>query len=57
MDTSQKTLLCHDDLEAEVLSQRIKQIKIKEQNTREKSSEHDQVDTQSFRYLCSQNFC
>jgi hypothetical protein len=42
MQTSQNTLLLHDDREAQILMQRIKEKKIQEQATREKSLEPNQ---------------
>jgi hypothetical protein len=57
METSQKPLLLHDDVEAQTLIERIKQMKIEEQNRRENSSEVENLDQPRSRYLFSQNLC
>jgi hypothetical protein len=54
--TSQRPLLCHDDLEASMLLERIEK-KIEEQKRCENSVEVTQGDEQSPRYLFSKNLC
>jgi hypothetical protein len=56
MQPSQKTLLLHDDAEAQALIERIKQMKIEAQG-REKSLEGNERMGPIPRFLFSQNFC
>ena len=57
MQPSQKTLLLHDDAEALMLIERIKQIKLAEQARLEKSSEGAERTGPIPRFLFSQNLC
>jgi len=47
METSQNALLLHDDREAQILLERIREKKIRKQEMHEKSSELNQKDKQS----------
>jgi hypothetical protein len=57
MQSSQKPLLLHDDAEAQALIERIKQLKLAEQTTIEKSSEGSESIGLTPRFLFSQNLC
>jgi hypothetical protein len=56
MQTSQKTLLLHDDAEVLALIERIKQT-LEERKRAEESSEVKEPDKLRLRYLFSQNLC